>query len=87
LACQDEFLANNPLDVKENDEQALDFALHLCRLIGSARVSVALFSRFAQNLTLFLCRILHEIASGHKNSTSIQMREIVYTDSQDMLVL
>jgi hypothetical protein len=27
LVCQDEFFVNNPLDVKENDEHALDFAL------------------------------------------------------------
>jgi hypothetical protein len=25
LACQDEFFVNNPLDVKESDEHALDF--------------------------------------------------------------
>jgi hypothetical protein len=29
LHCQDEFFVNNPLDVKENDEHALGFALHL----------------------------------------------------------
>jgi hypothetical protein len=28
LACQGEFFVNTPLDVKENDELALDFALH-----------------------------------------------------------
>jgi hypothetical protein len=27
-ACQDEFFVNNPLDIKENDENALDLALH-----------------------------------------------------------
>jgi hypothetical protein len=27
LACQDEFFLNNPLDVKENDEHALDFSI------------------------------------------------------------
>jgi hypothetical protein len=27
MACQDEFFVNNPLDVKENDDHALDFAL------------------------------------------------------------
>jgi hypothetical protein len=32
LACQDEFFVNNPLDVKENDEHALDVAVHLSRL-------------------------------------------------------
>jgi hypothetical protein len=35
LACQDEFFVNNSLDVKENDEHALDFALHLSRLFRS----------------------------------------------------
>jgi hypothetical protein len=29
LACQDELFVNHPLDAKENDEHALDFALHL----------------------------------------------------------
>jgi hypothetical protein len=29
LASQDEFFVNNPLNVKENDEHSLDFALHL----------------------------------------------------------
>jgi hypothetical protein len=32
LACQDEFFVNNPLDVKENYEPALEFVLHLTRL-------------------------------------------------------
>jgi hypothetical protein len=27
LACQEEFFVNNPLDIKENDEHALDFGL------------------------------------------------------------
>jgi hypothetical protein len=27
LACQNELFVNNPLDVNENDEHALDFAL------------------------------------------------------------
>jgi hypothetical protein len=35
LACQDKFFVNNPLDVKENGERALDFALHLSRLSRS----------------------------------------------------
>jgi hypothetical protein len=29
LASQDEFFVNDPLDFKENDRHALDFALHL----------------------------------------------------------
>jgi hypothetical protein len=35
LACQDELFFNNPLDVKGNDEHALNFALHLPRLFRS----------------------------------------------------
>jgi hypothetical protein len=35
LACQDEFFVNIPLDVTENDEHTLDFALHLYRLFQS----------------------------------------------------
>jgi hypothetical protein len=54
------------------------------------------FPRFSQNLLPFLCRIHCEIASGQINdpkymdvtiSISIKLREILYTDSQDMLVL
>jgi hypothetical protein len=65
-----------------------------------AKVSVALFSNFVQNLMLFLCRIRQEIASGRihdfeekyvkkkrRRSTSTQLRETLDTDSQDMLVL
>jgi hypothetical protein len=33
LTCQYELFMNNPLDVKENDEHAIDFALHLSRLL------------------------------------------------------
>jgi hypothetical protein len=36
LACQDEFIVNNLLNVTENDEHALDLALHLSRLFRSA---------------------------------------------------
>jgi hypothetical protein len=35
LGLQDEFFVNNPLDVKENDEHALNFAFHLSRLFRS----------------------------------------------------
>jgi hypothetical protein len=35
LACQDEFFVSNPLDVKENDEHALDFDPHLSYLFQS----------------------------------------------------
>jgi hypothetical protein len=35
LTCQDEFFVSIPLDVKENDEQVLNFALHRsCSFIG-----------------------------------------------------
>jgi hypothetical protein len=39
LVCQDEFFVNNPLDMKENDEHAHEFALDLPRLLS---VSVSL---------------------------------------------
>jgi hypothetical protein len=35
LAYQDKFFVNNPLDVKENYEHGLDFALYLSRLFRS----------------------------------------------------
>jgi hypothetical protein len=35
LACQDEFFMKSPLDVKENDEHALNFVLHLSRTFRS----------------------------------------------------
>jgi hypothetical protein len=81
---------NDPLDVKEDDEHALYFALHLSLLFRSAlsrachsntrvrlmhyssnaclivsSVSIVLFTRFAQNLMLFLCRTHHKIALRH----------------------
>jgi hypothetical protein len=117
LACQDEFFVNNPLDVKERDENAFDFALHLpClfsvsvssdfpfaahaffpeRLSNYCRLSVAIFPRCSQNLMHTCCRIHREIASGHtrlrlkghkKISTSTQLLEILYSDTQDVLVL
>jgi hypothetical protein len=39
MACQDEFLVNNSLDIKENEEHALDFTLHLSCLFS---ISVSL---------------------------------------------
>jgi hypothetical protein len=33
LARQDEFILNNPLHFEEDDEHALDFALHLSRFL------------------------------------------------------
>jgi hypothetical protein len=107
LACHDEFFINNPLDVKENDEQAFDVGPHQSRRFLSAlnrachsntrvrlklsspsaciiiaRISVALFPRFAQNLMLLLCRFLREIASGqihnsNKRSEDQHHRQVV----------
>jgi hypothetical protein len=70
---------NSCLDVKENDEHALDFAFHMSYRVrlsayGScfgprnaclinARVAVLFFPRFAQHLPLFLCRIHREISA------------------------
>jgi hypothetical protein len=36
LAFQDKFFVDNPLDVKENDEHATDFALQLSHLYWPA---------------------------------------------------
>jgi hypothetical protein len=33
LACQNDFFDNNTLNIKENNERALDFALYLSRLL------------------------------------------------------
>jgi hypothetical protein len=38
LACHDEFFVSNLFDIKENEEHALDLALHLIRLFQSWRV-------------------------------------------------
>jgi hypothetical protein len=62
----------------------------------TARVSVALFPKFAHNLMHTRCRIHREIASGQihgskwndvKISTPTQLRAMLYTNSQDVLVL
>jgi hypothetical protein len=34
FTCQDEFFVDHPLDIKENDEHALDFAFHLSLLFS-----------------------------------------------------
>jgi hypothetical protein len=43
LACQEEFFVNNPFDVKENDEHATDFALHLSRLFGLGEFELSVY--------------------------------------------
>jgi hypothetical protein len=54
------------LEVKENDEHALDFALHLSRLFGHGELGLSVYgSRFLQDLMYIRCRIQCEIASGH----------------------
>jgi hypothetical protein len=60
-----------------------------------ARVSVALFPRFAQNLMLFHCdssqTALDQVHDSKRKdvkiSTYTQLSELLYTDCQDMLVL
>jgi hypothetical protein len=115
LACQDEFFVNNPLDVKENDEHALQFSpLPRSRWVWTSRlplmlsypssylfivrVSVVLFQRFSRNLMHIHCSFVGSIEKSHqaryttpnkrsqKISTFIQLNEILYTVSQDMLV-
>jgi hypothetical protein len=49
LSSQNELILNNPLDVKEFDEHALEFALHLCLLFS---VSVCLDSSIGNIITL-----------------------------------
>jgi hypothetical protein len=62
LACQEEFFVNITPDIKENDENALDFALHPSHIV---KVSVALFPRFAQNLMHIRCSFVASIAKSH----------------------
>jgi hypothetical protein len=45
--CQDEFFVNTPLDVKENDEHAIHFALHLSSLCGLGEFGVFLLNTLA----------------------------------------
>jgi hypothetical protein len=54
LACQGELFVNNPLDVKENDEHALDFAFHLSHLLRSALKSI----QFKRPCTAHACLII-----------------------------
>jgi hypothetical protein len=44
MACQEEFFVNYLLDVTENDEHALDFALHLYRLSGLGESGHSVYS-------------------------------------------
>jgi hypothetical protein len=121
LACQDEFFINNPLDVKENDEHALDFALQLLRIF---LVCPELSMQFKHSCTAHaffperlsnncqglrctsseICTKFYDVPlsdpswnrvrpdmrleiKGRKISTSTQLHEILYIDSQDVLVL
>jgi hypothetical protein len=43
LACQDEFVVNISLDIKENYEYALEFALHLSRFFGLSEFALSLY--------------------------------------------
>jgi hypothetical protein len=88
MACQDEVFVNNPLDVKENDEHALDFAFRLSHLF-----SVSASLDFSIGRIVALCWIHCDIASrlqmkgSKKISTSIQLHEILCSNSQDILVV
>jgi hypothetical protein len=110
---------NNLLDLKENDEHALDLALHLSRhfsvsvswtfliwltlsspntCVITARASVALFPYICTKFdavplsdpsrNLMHIFQIHNLKKKDVNiSTSIQLHEILYTDSQNMYVL
>jgi hypothetical protein len=43
LACHDQFFVNNHVDVKENDERALDFALHLSHFLGLGEFGLSVY--------------------------------------------
>jgi hypothetical protein len=43
LVCQNKFYVNNSLDVKENNEHALDFALHLSRFFGLGEFGLSVY--------------------------------------------
>jgi hypothetical protein len=45
MACQGEFFVNNPLNVRDNEEHALDFALHLSPFLVSVCLSFGLIGR------------------------------------------
>jgi hypothetical protein len=118
LVCQEALFVNNPLDIKENNGRALDFAPHLSRLFRShwvwtfcirlvlyfpnacliiGRVSVSLF--FWDLHKIWCCSFVGSIAILHqaryttpnermwKISASTQPREVLYTDSQAVLIL
>jgi hypothetical protein len=68
FACQDECFVNNPLDVKEDDEHALDFALHLSRRcrpwsLDFPCTSHALFTEGLSNHCQCLRRTVSEICT------------------------
>jgi hypothetical protein len=43
LVCQDEFFVNSHLDVEENYEHALGFALHLSRFSGLGEFGLSVY--------------------------------------------
>jgi hypothetical protein len=56
LVCQDEFFMNNLLDVKENCEHALIFALHLSLGHGEFGFSVYISCFFSMRVCLMIAR-------------------------------
>jgi hypothetical protein len=54
LACHDKLFVNNPLDIKENDEHAPDFSLHLSCLLRSQWVWIFHFQLMLSSLNACL---------------------------------
>jgi hypothetical protein len=116
LTYQDEIFVNNPLDIKKNDEHALDFCSSLIYPLDMPFkhqcTAYAFFPEPLSNHCQGLRRTVSEICKkidaiplsdpsrnsirqdtqlqikGRKKSARpFQLREILYTDSQDMLVV
>jgi hypothetical protein len=78
FTCQYESFASSSLNIKENDQHALDFVPHLsnthvllmlsslntCLIIS--RVSVSIFLTFAQNLIHIRCSFVRSIKKSHQ---------------------
>jgi hypothetical protein len=65
-ACQDEFFENNPLDVKENDDHALDFTFHLYHLFSLCEFGLSVYgSCFLPPFPCMVHAFLPEHLSNH----------------------
>jgi hypothetical protein len=56
LACQDEFLVKNLLNIKENYDHALDFEINLSRFFGLGEFGFMLMLSFP-NTCLIIARV------------------------------